>query len=752
MLSVLFGDFDIDTFLANYRLSPDDGRTLNASKALGAELLTATDRKKVADLLDNTVLALEAASARSLYWSAEVSKDRTQDCAPNTSKEILCRYQMFDLLRLYQTITLSLSSNMIGLVRKHQVEISPNDFLRLARAMVVSSAAVGLLDSTLVSSIDQLVQKNPSYFTVPQLTNYIGVIEASIKRAPQRIKGVFADTLTKYRQVTPATDKFIDDTLRSSAVLPLSNLLSAMYQALQKMTSAQMLIGKERYATNYRVLNPGIATGVLHFATDEQIKSEQATWDAEAIYFLPKTPATLQKVAGIITADSGSMISHVQLLAGNHGLPNLYVPAAIARELAKFEGKEILLISLPNGEARIKLARDATADERIALNEYLNFKQKERVTIARPSGLGLTKIIALEQLRITDSGKVAGGKAAGQGELAALFPAHVPKAIVLPFGVYNKHVADAGLFQTIKTQLSSAAFKSQGPEAQELRANILKSIRKQIQNIDLDREIVRDIKAFIERPEFKDKGFFVRSDTNAEDLDQFVGAGLNDTVPNVIGLKNVLDAVKRVWSSPFTEKALSWRSDLIVNPWDVYPSVIIQVGISSTKAGVMIAGNPETGDPDDSVFIAANEGVGITVVNGEYSPEETIYSRKTGATLRLRKAYAPKRKILTSTGIQEVPSLGLSPLVTDREVQLLAKIADKTQRHLTTVFGEKRLWDFEYGVVNGRPVLFQIRKFIGNKILRNTTSIVKLQSPAVDSNSVRIGLDNRTLILPEVTQ
>jgi len=47
-------------------------------------------------------------------------------------------------------------------------------------------------------------------------------------------------------------------------------------------------------------------------------------------------------------------------------------------------------------------------------------------------------------------------------------------------------------------------------------------------------------------------GVFVRSDTNVEDLPGFTGAGLNLTVPNVVGFENVLQSIRRVWASPFT--------------------------------------------------------------------------------------------------------------------------------------------------------------------------------------------------------
>jgi hypothetical protein len=66
-------------------------------------------------------------------------------------------------------------------------------------------------------------------------------------------------------------------------------------------------------------------------------------------------------------------------------------------------------------------------------------------------------------------------------------------------------------------------------------------------------------------------GVFVRSDTNAEDLPQFTGAGLNLTVPNVTGRARILQAIRDVWASPFEERAYEWRSRALAPGSDVLP-------------------------------------------------------------------------------------------------------------------------------------------------------------------------------------
>ncbi len=91
-------------------------------------------------------------------------------------------------------------------------------------------------------------------------------------------------------------------------------------------------------------------------------------------------------------------------------------------------------------------------------------------------------------------------------------------------------------------------------------------------------------------------GVFVRSDTNVEDLPGFTGAGLNLTVPNVVGFEAVVKAIQQVWASPFTERAYAWRQSHMTQPEHVYPAVLLLKTFASEKSGVLVTADVETGD------------------------------------------------------------------------------------------------------------------------------------------------------------
>src|SRR6185369_9342444 len=253
------------------------------------------------------------------------------------------------------------------------------------------------------------------------------------------------------------------------------------------------------------------------------------------------------------------------------------------------------------------------------------------------------------QVRRSDSGKICGPKAAFLGELKHLFPDHVARGVVVPFGAYYDHyqhatvavpekirslgIATAGeplpefvekTYQTFFGELVPA-----GKSERELAAWIaprLDVIQYSIEKAPLSAELRDGIRTELDRVGLltADKrstvGCFVRSDTNVEDLDNFNGAGLNLTIFNLKSLDDIYDGLKEVWASPFGYRSFSWRQTLIDQPLWVLPSVVILESVPSQKSGVLVTGEPETGDRT-KMLVATSEGVGGAV---DGTPAETL--------------------------------------------------------------------------------------------------------------------------------
>ena len=54
--------------------------------------------------------------------------------------------------------------------------------------------------------------------------------------------------------------------------------------------------------------------------------------------------------------------------------------------------------------------------------------------------LNQKKVLNLQQVNATSSGKLCGPKAANLGQLKLMFPKHVVEGLVIPFGIFRQHM------------------------------------------------------------------------------------------------------------------------------------------------------------------------------------------------------------------------------------------------------------------------------------------------------------------------
>ncbi len=237
-------------------------------------------------------------------------------------------------------------------------------------------------------------------------------------------------------------------------------------------------------------------------------------------------------------------------------------------------------------------------------------------------------------------------------------------------------------------------------------------------------------------------GVFVRSDTNVEDLPGFTGAGLNLTVPNVVGFENVLQAINRVWASPFTERAYRWRQAYMQTPEHIYVSVLLLKSVPSDKSGVMVTADVNTGQPG-WLTIAVNEGVS-GAVSGQ-TAEELRIQPADGDVQLLSSATEPyKRVLLKEGGVSKIPVDGGEAVLSPQEIERLIKFAGSLPDRfpmLQNAQGQTAPADIEFGFYNDRLVLFQIRPFLDNPRARQNIFLNQLDQRLEEKQSLLIDLD-----------
>jgi len=526
----------------------------------------------------------------------------------------------------------------------------------------------------------------------------------------------FGNAIERMTRIEPLAADYVADRLRGSVMLFYSSVLESLTRDADRLSETRhSLFGQE--SAGLRRLNPGLARGVLRTAADIRPTEILAP---VAIYLVPETTSDLPAVAGILTAAEGNALSHVQLLARNLGIPNVVVGRALLGVLEAHRGRSIVVSASAGGVVRIE------ADSR----EWDRLLGSGKKLLADPIYVNLAKLdlrrtdlVPTTQLRAWDSGRIAGPKAAQVGELTHYFPRHVSLGLAIPFGLYRAVLdrpigpGQPSMFEWLKAEYAELAVrKDLDPEYYGRRLpQVLAFVRRWLQAVDLGpgfREHLRN--------DMHDLfgmagtyGVFVRSDTNVEDLAGFTGAGLNLTVPNVVGLDQTIAAIKQVWASPSSERAFGWRQGLMDFPEHVYASVLLHRSVPNEKSGVMVATDLESGSRDE-ITVVTNTGVSGGV-DGQ-AAETLRISLKTGAVRLLASDTArTKRVLVVEGGARQVPSDAPEYVLTPAEVgQLLKFVRTFPEEYpgLQDAEGQPAPADIEFGFVGGHLMLLQIRPFV----------------------------------------
>ena len=463
-----------------------------------------------------------------------------------------------------------------------------------------------------------------------------------------------------------------------------SKTLAGMQRVLQSD------IAKEQA---YQALNIAKGIGRIHIISklDDHVEI-----GSNEILVLDEVPVQLPPVAGIITSQPSTPLSHINLLAKGWGIPNAYIKNA--KEL--FKQYDTYWVTFETLRENYKIKR-ADNDQ---LRDYVR-REKERSDLVKPrSDLSEKRLLSLAEQR-SRSSITYGGKSANLGEVlnAKLPGIIVPNGFTIPFYYYDEFINRNGLDETIRELFDDQKF-IHDPAYRRQR---LVELRQKIEGAEFDPELRRKVLEKV-ASEYAGKGLFVRSSSNSEDLPNFSGAGLYTTVPNVRGEQPLIDAIKKVWASLWNFEAYEARERSAVAHSTVYMAVLIQEGINSESSGVMISTDPFDNGNKGAIYISAKRGLGIKVVEGQRIAEQIIFRPRTNAVQVLTRS--AEDSLLTfdeNGGVKEVPIEGDRVVLTNDVIRRLVRAATSIKR----VFGE-RDQDIEWAYMKGQIYIVQSRPFI----------------------------------------
>ncbi|NNL84437.1 MAG: phosphoenolpyruvate synthase, partial [Myxococcales bacterium] len=579
---------------------------------------------------------------------------------------------------------------------------------------------------------DALRAANTRIAKVPKLTvgeyrRELRYLDRAAEWAARSLEFHFQERVQALAILEPLVREFIPDRVRGSPLLAWNAITEVLQEDAGRLAGARHEVFGESVGTGLRGLNPGLARGVLAVGGAE---SHADSFQRTGIYLLPNTVSELPPVAGILTRGAGSSLSHVQLLARNMGIPNVVVGEDVVGKIAARAGDEVVLAASPAG--LVVIASDGPRWEAI----FGRSEPASELTI-RPDleklDLKTWRSASLETIRARDSGRIVGPKAANLGELHHRYPGAVPRGVVVPFGSFRRLVEqpiEAGgpsVFEWMTRRYAALEGIADPAAKKQATSEFLGKLRSWIETADPGEAFRQDLRASLERVLGPDGswGVFVRSDTNVEDLSGFTGAGLNLTLPNVVGFENVLAAMGRVWASPFTDRAFAWRQSLMERPENVFPGVVLLESFPSEKSGVLVTADVDTGDTD-WLSIAVSEGVG-GAVEGQAAEELRVH-RSDRAVRLLAQASAPRRAVLDREGgLTSVRASGSDRVLLPAEIGLLVRLAAQLPEHFPALAGAPT--DVEFAFAEGRLALLQIRPFVESRRARRSLFLQSLDAP-----------------------
>ncbi len=241
---------------------------------------------------------------------------------------------------------------------------------------------------------------------------------------------------------------------------------------------------------------------------------------------------------------------------------------------------------------------------------------------------GATYVASFETLRMTDVDSV-GGKNSSLGEMISQLASagvRVPGGFATTaqaFRDFLSHGIDGGapLAQRIADRLVSLNIDDVRALAQAGA-----EIRQWIIETPFQPRLEQEIRASYEQlvaDSTAEMSFAVRSSATAEDLPDASFAGQQETFLNVVGIDNILEAMKHVFASLYNDRAISYRVHKGFTHAEVALSAGVQRMVRSDlgAAGVMFTLDTESGFTD-VVFITSSYGLGETVVQGAVNPDE----------------------------------------------------------------------------------------------------------------------------------
>lgn len=447
---------------------------------------------------------------------------------------------------------------------------------------------------------------------------------------------------------------------------------------------------------NYQPLNTQENYGYLKKLTTDELTGTYLS--RHDIVLLNGIPIDISVVAGIITTEFQTPLSHINVLSHNRGTPNMALRDGWTNPKVNDFINKLVYFKVTLDSFYIREADLAEAQQFWSTREPQDPHVLDLDTLT-------DGIIDLTKADVSWV-KTIGGKAANFAELTKInvegygaLPLPEGK-FAIPFSYYWKHIKKYGLDKYIDEMLKDSAFWKDI----SVRQAKLEILQDSIKHCELDTCLIRLVKEKLNSVDGY-KTFRFRSSTNAEDIVGFNGAGLYDSYTGSLTDpdKPIDKAIKKTWASLWVFKAFEEREYFKIDQRSVAMGILINRSFPSEVAnGVVITENVFNQNiPAITINVQVGE-ISIVKPTENYLPDQVIY-------------YTLNENTFEYVNHSNVPGMEGKTVMTDEELKVLKDYCMSIHYHYWALNLESHPMDIEFkiDIVNGERKIYikQARRY-----------------------------------------
>ena len=213
----------------------------------------------------------------------------------------------------------------------------------------------------------------------------------------------------------------------------------------------------------------------------------------------------------------------------------------------------------------------------------------------------------------------------------------IPQGFAIKTDAYLEFIKDNKIDKIIGLELARKNDQDmRWEEVWDSALRIRLAFTRGIMNPEMEASILNTLSQWPENTKFA-----VRSSSPEEDSKEFSFAGVHESYVNVSGSKQVLDKIKLVWASLWSDRALLYKKESGLNPTKSSMAVLVQKMELQDVSGLTFTADPSNSDKDHMVAEAIRGSLNLLVDNKK-SPERIRINKATGDYIEIGKPLSGK--------------------------------------------------------------------------------------------------------------